>query len=531
MGWVLGWRVADGCEMRTRTLTPGGYGCFTPRVFRTRASAYLAAETDEERESSEEEEGREEEGEDEEGERWIEDEEGQVYRVIRASMPATRNDRSAVGHRKEFMNEPVRRPGLRAPAPRQTIPSKYREFRKSDANRAAPPGNERKERDSGWPTRQPKVPTVPGLRGADRQAPPPPESTHEKPPRGTLTGPNPFELLPPLRPVNARRPRVRPEEGDASIKNSQDVPALAHAPTDGAFEPSEETAVRGRGPSRIAPIAHETNSKGVVDKVLGQPITLTLREMIGVSSKQVQREFQEVMRPRSLARLPTGGAATVNVAGTNLETPIGPEAYAAQMDEDNLIRLDLLCEGTPVKAIIDTGSQLNVMRESLAQKILAGMPLDTAGALTMNDANGGEGYISGVMNQISLELGPICTKTDIYLGAKVPFDLLLGRPWQRGNKISIDERDEGTYLIFRDQETGAKRYELRVPRHPRTRKWDRKPPAAMLLAHMPPHKEEVEKGPGDKQELIGARDAFYVTSHQITLACSEANRHPQKEDK
>ena len=41
--------------------------------------------------------------------------------------------------------------------------------------------------------------------------------------------------------------------------------------------------------------------------------------------------------------------------------------------------------------------------------------------------------------------------TSLYVGNKAPFDLLLGRPWQRGNYISIDERLDGTYLQFKDK--------------------------------------------------------------------------------
>ena len=40
-------------------------------------------------------------------------------------------------------------------------------------------------------------------------------------------------------------------------------------------------------------------------------------------------------------------------------------------------------------------------------------------------------------------------RANLYVG-NVPFDLLLGRPWQRGNKVSIDELEDGTYLIFKD---------------------------------------------------------------------------------
>ncbi|KAJ7260675.1 hypothetical protein C8J57DRAFT_1514609 [Mycena rebaudengoi] len=46
------------------------------------------------------------------------------------------------------------------------------------------------------------------------------------------------------------------------------------------------------------------------------------------------------------------------------------------------------------------------------------------------------------------------------MSQQAPFELLLGRPWQRSNLVSIDEREEGTYLVFKDPETRRPRYEL-----------------------------------------------------------------------
>ncbi|TRM61672.1 hypothetical protein BD626DRAFT_598710 [Schizophyllum amplum] len=43
----------------------------------------------------------------EESERMVEDERGEVYRLVRASMPAVRNDRMTTENRKEIMNEPL----------------------------------------------------------------------------------------------------------------------------------------------------------------------------------------------------------------------------------------------------------------------------------------------------------------------------------------------------------------------------------------------------------------------------------------
>ncbi|KZP22870.1 hypothetical protein FIBSPDRAFT_889991 [Athelia psychrophila] len=65
-------------------------------------------------------------------------------------------------------------------------------------------------------------------------------------------------------------------------------------------------------------------------------------------------------------------------------------------DRGTLIKLIMQCDGPPFAAIIDTGSMVNI-----------------AGA---------------------------------------PFEMLLGRPWQRDNLITIDEQISGTYIIFKDAE-------------------------------------------------------------------------------
>lgn len=80
----------------------------------------------------------------------------------------------------------------------------------------------------------------------------------------------------------------------------------------------------------------------------------------------------------------------------------------------------------------------------------------------MNDANGGEGYLKGRVNGVNLVCGGVLTKANLYVGENPLFDLLLGRPWQRGNFVSIDERPKGTYLVFKDLENMTPRYEYLV---------------------------------------------------------------------
>ena len=137
-----------------------------------------------------------------------------------------------------------------------------------------------------------------------------------------------------------------------------------------------------------------------------------------------------------------------------------PTKFESEATE-NLIRMTFYCHGHPITAVIDTGSEINVVNSTIATERIP-LPMDTRSTTTMGDANGGEGFLKGLINGVHLTCGAVKTVCDIFVGDTVPFDLLLGRPWQIRNRVSIDERRAGTYLVFKDEED-VPRYEVRVP--------------------------------------------------------------------
>jgi hypothetical protein len=76
--------------------------------------------------------------------------------------------------------------------------------------------------------------------------------------------------------------------------------------------------------------------------------------------------------------------------------------------------------------------------------------MDPARKLTMNDANGGASELVGLVENVPLSCGSVQTTANLFIGEKLPFDLLLGCPWQRGNVIPIDKRVDGTYIVFKN---------------------------------------------------------------------------------
>jgi hypothetical protein len=89
-------------------------------------------------------------------------------------------------------------------------------------------------------------------------------------------------------------------------------------------------------------------------------------------------------------------------------------------------------------------------------------PVDNQEKISIADANGGQGKLGGMVKNVPLNCGEVMTQANLYVRTHVPFELLLGRPWQRGNYVSIDERLNGTYLLFKDPKTLEPRYEILV---------------------------------------------------------------------
>jgi hypothetical protein len=79
------------------------------------------------------------------------------------------------------------------------------------------------------------------------------------------------------------------------------------------------------------------------------------------------------------------------------------------------------------------------LEQKYTTNALLKLPMDPARKLTMNNANGGASELPGLVENVQLSCGSVQTTANLFIGEKLPFDLLLGHPWQRSNFISIDE--------------------------------------------------------------------------------------------
>ena len=257
-------------------------------------------------------------------------------------------------------------------------------------------------------------------------------------------------------PVDARKPRnqetqdiVMNEPGISRTQKDSKVDKLPVSKI--SNRPTDESNQNATGP-RQSELSSKTEPKNIVQGILNTEISLPLRDLLG-ASKELSASLQEVIKFKNQAKPLATHIATQDVY-INAFTRI-------PKNDEPLIKLNMKCDSNPVTAVIDTGSQLNVVSKEFAARCI-GLPIDYNQGLQMNDVNGGSGYLEGLIEDVSLTCGGVTTHANIYVGNKVPFDLLLGRPWQRGNYVTIDERTEGTFLVFKDSKSVKPRYEVKV---------------------------------------------------------------------
>jgi hypothetical protein len=334
----------------------------------------------------------------------------------------------------------------------------------------------RKHKENIPPPRQPEPPQKPKPNFGPLSSHPKPQkfpSTPEQPSRVPKPQYQPPQIVQPVnqpqqvRPVNqpprptqvpfdAHKPRfLQPESEDEDIvmkdatrirkplKRSEKLDKIA----------IEQQAEYGRPKIiRKAEIASDLAEQQVIKNILNTPVTLPMREVLA-SSKELSDQLSVMIKRKNTV------ATTPVVTNVTVPAPIKAKSVLLEGSQERLIALNMMCGDNPIVAIIDTGSQLNVVSEECWKQAI-GKPMDMKQSIEMNDANGGKGTLSGLVSDVSLNCGAVKTKANLYIGKNAPFDMLLGRPWQLGNLVCIDERVDGTYLQFKDPNSYQPRFEV-----------------------------------------------------------------------
>ncbi|KAJ7232610.1 hypothetical protein B0H12DRAFT_1028944, partial [Mycena haematopus] len=274
------------------------------------------------------------------------------------------------------------------------------------------------------------VPRREKTREADAENPKAP-SPKKNPTPEKITANKIRDILSDVQPYDARHPRTN-EEQDIEMKER---PAEKKIRPDPSYKENERADKFPSKPTgRQSDIQSTVQLPKIVDRILDLELPITVREVLA-ASKEIRNGLQDTVRLKNVKAVLMGADSPLVAQWTWPRT------------DGVLIRIEMEICGRRVVAIVDTGSQLNVVRADIAALVLH-RPVDMTRTTAMNDANGGRGELRGFIHDVELTCGGVPTSTGLWVSQNAPFELLLGRPWQRNNLVTIDEREEGTYLVF-----------------------------------------------------------------------------------
>jgi hypothetical protein len=280
--------------------------------------------------------------------------------------------------------------------------------------------------------------------------------------------------------------RVKPEPVEIPLRIYEQPQTFDPSNDDAIMEDVSDPQPKAKTPRKprvphASVLSKIVDPQDILEKTLDAPITLSLREIMGVS-KEISTLMQDVVRYKKS----TPPEAVTNLAENKPNTHHG---------HGPLITVRMTIDGNPVMAIIDTGSTVNIMHKKVFDLLYR--PINRGVTPIMNDANGGAKLMNGLVSDVPLLCGSVKTVADIFVAAHVPFDLLLGRPWQKSNLVSIEERMDGTYVVFRDSGSPGTRHELHLspPSHSNQANLWNAPGNALIVNTDTFYMQDVEENP------------------------------------
>ncbi|KAG1735827.1 hypothetical protein EDB19DRAFT_1601404, partial [Suillus lakei] len=111
------------------------------------------------------------------------------------------------------------------------------------------------------------------------------------------------------------------------------------------------------------------NAKSVLNRILNIPVELTAGEILGVS-KELSGLLAQSIRPKTVPR-----KEAHLVYDSSFRTNIRAEGFrvtgiSEARTKEALIELPITIQGNSLKAVIDTGSQLNIVLEEMYEKFI-----------------------------------------------------------------------------------------------------------------------------------------------------------------
>lgn len=220
----------------------------------------------------------------------------------------------------------------------------------------------------------------------------------------------------------------------------------------------------------------------VLDKVLDFPVTLPLRELIATSadlSKKINALTKAYKEGNEKATGPTYHRPHVSFASRHDAAPgyssddeeeLPPPVLTIPIEpaNDTVVKMNTLkvsegpysissgllpltVHGESTRALVDTGSDVNLISRQLAEKL--NLPVDPAGTHWVVQGISGEQRLGGCCHKVQLEIGGLKYHAPFFVGPDKIADtygLVIGTPWlfKHKGRLEYGEKDGRPIINF-----------------------------------------------------------------------------------
>jgi hypothetical protein len=250
-----------------------------------------------------------------------------------------------------------------------------------------------------------------------------------------LTQDHPEDILPMFDPANDDV--IMEDDHDGSGRSKKDKAARGAAKDDGNVKSQPAQSE----------LQKRVDATALTEKLLKASVTMEVGDILGLAPF-IGKRVADMLR----VQRPSKPVATVASA-------VAP-----------LIYIPITIDGVKFDAIVDTGSQLDLMSREIFEKLR--IPINRAKKMFMNGVTGHRTLLDGLCENTTVRCGGVETVSDLWVGGPLPFALLLGRPWMTANYVSVEQRSDGTWIVFKETEhPHAHRGEINVAPESRHYEW------------------------------------------------------------
>jgi len=207
----------------------------------------------------------------------------------------------------------------------------------------------------------------------------------------------------------------------------------------------EEKKVEAHQPAyrREPRIANSEAAQEVLQKILDVEVpNIRVRDLLALSG-DLRREMVDQTRTQN--KVPAVGAALVTL-------PEMPVEFATPLREVEVVVMGRHRE----LGLLDERSEIVIVREDLCKKL--GLEVNKKRKMTIQTANERKEEMQGCVEYLELEVGGVKTYAHAFVVQLAPYQLLLGRLWQKGVKLGKIERADGSMEVeISDPGEGGKR--------------------------------------------------------------------------